>query len=208
METDKEIEEIVEEMGDISLGERTFGMEIENINMQKEDVEMPSGYGWSKDEMWPIKTDKSPARRAAKRGGEINTRPLKFNRKDLAELRDFIKHIKDIGGSCMWYNAYDVHVYTGDFTVEKLKNIVYMNLMVQDHLAKIMDWVEWMALDNGAPPITAEVWNRVKDQETLEGYANVFANSTIKGHMRYRLNTILKRWNLGRLAVPATLTML
>lgn len=174
----------------MKLGERTFGLELENVNMEKAEVSMMNGASWSPDEMWLINTDKTSATPSAKRGGEINTRPLGFNKKDLRELRDFIKHIYDIGGTHTFYNAYDCHVYIGDFNLEELKKIVLLNLVAQKHFEKIMDWVEWMALDNGAPPLSAEIYERVKNTETLEAYANCFANSSIRGHMRYRLNTM------------------
>ena len=82
--------------------DRTFGLELEYGDIEKDKVILPDGYSWNMVERAIVNSTGKKATPAGKIGGEINTRPLSLCRKDLRELRTFIKHCYECGGVDIW----------------------------------------------------------------------------------------------------------
>lgn len=169
----------------MGLNERTFGVEIEMCNVDKEKVSLPNGYMWSKDE----KIFNTDAKISKRFGGEVNTPPLLLCQKDRAELKSVFTSLVNAGGKLKWSIDTHVHIFAGDLELDQLKNIFYLLYHCYKHIkryCKISDWDE--KVFNAQPIVTEEHYNRVKNAKTLNELDNVFANQSNKHYLRLAFN--------------------
>jgi hypothetical protein len=173
-------------------------MELEFMNIEKAAVELPSGYAWSPDEMWIRNTDGSVGTPSAKRGGEINTRPLYYEGADVAELKTFIrKCYGEYGGVMGWFQTFDIHVDISDVTdVEVLKRFPEACFRLMSCWHGMVDAGAWTITESWSPYFTADERERCANATSMEALQGVFANSSIKGCRRHNIN-INPYWKQG-----------
>lgn len=84
------------------IANRTFGMELEFADGDKQCISLPVGYKWTDNKLTMMNnSDGSAVTHHGQFGGEINTRPYHYCVEDLQELKGFIKTMKDAGSySC------------------------------------------------------------------------------------------------------------
>lgn len=167
---------------------RTFGFELEFGNVNKRQVALPSGYSWSPDERSIVNSDLSKSTPSGDYGGELNTRPLKFCRSDLRELRQVINKCFDAGGVLMWNTGFDGHLYIGDLKLDDLKKIFSLGFYVSPLLNSIFNLGGWFNVEHLVPTPTYEFNDKVGKVETIDGLKNVFSNSSNRGHFRFQIN--------------------
>ena len=82
------------------IANRTFGMELEFADGDKEHIPLPSGYKWTDNKLTMMNnSDGSAVTHHGQFGGEINTRPYHYCIEDLQELKNFIQTMRDAGSS-------------------------------------------------------------------------------------------------------------
>lgn len=178
-------------MAEYDIWNRTFGLELEFGDIDKDRVSMPIGYKFSEEERSIVNSDMTKCSPKGKKGAEINTRPLNFCRKDVRELRSFIKHCFDeCGGNIIWNTGFDGHLYIGDLGLEELKKIFILGYYVTANLKKVFHLGKWFDVEILVPSPTFEFYEKVKRAETIEAFKNVFANSSNRGHYRFPINVM------------------
>lgn len=74
------------------IANRTFGMELEFADGEKQRIPLPSGYKWTDNKLTMMNnSDGSAVTHHGQFGGEINTRPYHYCMEDLQELKDYRK---------------------------------------------------------------------------------------------------------------------
>ncbi len=178
--------------------DRTFGLEIEFGDIDKAAINLPSGYKWSKEEKSIVNSNAKKATPSGNFGGEINTRPLYFNRSDLRELRSFINQCLSKDAVLMWNTGFDGHIYIGDLGLEDLKKIFALAFFVSPLINDIFNLGEWFNVEHLVPVPTYKFKERVDSANSLEALKNVFANSSNRGHYRFQIN-IMSYFRTGTL---------
>lgn len=165
---------------------RTFGVEIEMCNLDRQQVSLPSGFSWSKEEEI-VNTDGSSNKRF---GGEVNTPPLNlFCMKDLHDLKSTYQSMKDAGGVIKWTTYTHIHLYAGDLSVEQLKKVwlfFYLCYPYFKRYTKLSDWDE-LAF-NCQPLPTDKYYQGLLEAETFEDIEKLFTNQSKKGFIRHAVN--------------------
>lgn len=172
----------------LNIYDRTFGMELEFGDVVKDNVFLPDGYKWSKDERSIVNTNAKKSTPTGMYGGEMNTRPYLPIRKDIRELRSIIKECFANSGVPMWNTGFDGHLYIGDLELEGIKKIFALGFYVSPLLNKIFKLGEWFNVEHLVPTPTFEFYKRVENAQNLEALKNVFANSSNVGHYRFQIN--------------------
>ena len=98
---------------------RTFGLELEFADVEKAKVYLPDGYSWSKEEKI-TNTDKSNGTYSAKRGGEINTPPLRLCGSNIRTLRKVFESALAADGKVTWVSSIHVHIHIADLELEDM----------------------------------------------------------------------------------------
>ncbi len=166
---------------------RTFGLELECGDLDRNAVVMPDGYKWSEDETL-MNSNGTVSGGHARYGGEANTRPFMFVRKDLDELRDFIQSMKNAGGNLLWSTGFDAHLYCADLSLDVIKRMFVLSYYTALPLKKIFDIAEWWETKYLAPSPTMDVVKRVQEADRIENMMKIFANSSKRGYIRYLVN--------------------
>lgn len=169
----------------MNLNERTFGIEIEMCNVDRQKVTLPKGYTWSQDE----KIFNTNAKVSKRYGGEVNTPPLHLCQKDRLELKSVYSSLVDAGGKLKWSIDTHVHIYAGDLELEHLKNIFYFLYHCYRYIKQychISDWDE--KVFNAQPIVTEEHYKKVKSAKTFNELESVFANQSNKHYLRLAIN--------------------
>lgn len=164
---------------------RTFGIEIEMCNFDREKVVLPSGYEYSKTDTI-LNTDGNSDRRF---GGEVNTPPLHLCHKDREDVRSVYDQMAAAGGKLKWSIATHVHIYSGDLEIDQLKSIFYLLYHCYPFVKEychIPDWDE--KVFNAKPIVTTSHYERVKAAKTFGDLNNVFANQSQKKYLRLAFN--------------------
>ena len=170
---------------------RTFGFELEFADGDKTKIELPSGYMWTDNKLTMMNnSDGSAVTHNGQFGGEINTRPYKFSKSDLKELKDFIQSLKDAGSYLMWNEGFDAHFYVKDLGLDVIKRIFALSYYTAFPIKKIFDFCEWWDTKYLAPTPTIDVVNRALAAENIENFLKVFSNSSDRGHIRYWINCV------------------
>lgn len=168
------------------LNTRTFGIEIEMCNLDREKVSLPQGYSWSKDEEI-VNTDGSSNK---KFGGEVNTPPLNVTSlTDLHHLKDVYKSMVDAGGKIKWSLATHVHIYVGDLPLEELKKVFQFFYLCYPYFREYAKIEEWAEIGNICIPTPLEKYYiGVTEADTFDKFRNVFTNQSKKGFIRHGIN--------------------
>jgi len=165
---------------------RTFGVEIEMCNLDRDRVILPAGYSWSREEEI-VNTDGSSNRRF---GGEVNTPPLHItNIDELNGLKSVYQSMVDAGGVIKWTTYTHVHIYAGDLTVEQLKKVFLFFHICYPYIkryAKISEWDELVPIL--MPPPKDKYYEGVLAAQTFDDIHNVFTNQSKKGFIRHAVN--------------------
>lgn len=174
-------------MSEIAITERTFGIEWELADVVRDEVEMPEGFVWDKDEIVQ-NTDMSEGRKSVPIGGELNTPPMHLCHEDLAKLKTFIDSARLHGAQAIRDLALQVHIYIGDLTVEEVKNIFYLSYYTSGILKEICYTPEYSDLQIYRPSPTLEKYIGVKEATDFRGIERVFENNSCKGYDRCIVN--------------------
>jgi len=165
---------------------RTFGIEIEMCNLDRQLVTLPDGYSWSKDEDI-VNTDGSENK---KYGGEVNTPPLSLcSMKDLHDLKSVYESMVNAGGRMKWSIDTHVHIYVGDLEVEQLKKVwlfFYICYPYFKRYAHISDWDELTF--NCKPRPTEKFYDGVLNAQSFDDINKLFTNQSKKGFIRHAVN--------------------
>lgn len=172
----------------LKLSDRTFGMEIEYGDVVRANVPLPAGYKWSKEEKSIVNSNAKKSTPTGDIGGEVNTRPLLPIRKDVREVRRFIKQCFDSEGLVMWNTGFDGHLFVGDCGLEELKKIFALGFFVSPLINEIFGLGEWFNVEHLVPTPTYYFYERVQNAQTIEALKNIFANSSNVGHYRFQIN--------------------
>lgn len=171
---------------DSDIKTRTFGVEIEMCNLDRQKVVLPDGYSWSKEESID-NTDGSSNKRF---GGEVNTPPLSLcSMKDLHTLRSVYESMVNAGGVLKWSIDTHVHIYVGDLTVDQLKKVYlffYVCYPYFKRYAHISDWDE--LIFNCKPQPTEKYFYGVLNAQTFDQIRELFTNQSKKGFIRHAVN--------------------
>ena len=165
--------------------ERTFGLEIEMCNVDRKAVTLPDGFSWSEDESI-FNTDATVSK---KYGGEVNTPPLHFCRKTLRELEGLYSSMLAAGGRLKWSIDLHVHLYSGDLTLDQIKNVFFFLWHCYPYIkryCRIADWDE--KVFNAQPLVTERHYEAVRNSETLEALNNALSNQSNKRYIRFAIN--------------------
>lgn len=174
-------------MSEIAITKRTFGIEWELADVVRDEVEMPEGFVWDKDEIVQ-NTDMSEGRKSVPIGGELNTPPMHLCHEDLAKLKTFIDSARLHGAQAIRDLALQVHIYIGDLTVEEVKNIFYLSYYTSGILKEICYTPEYSDLQIYRPSPTLEKYIGVKEATDFRGIERVFENNSCKGYDRCIVN--------------------
>lgn len=165
---------------------RTFGIEIEMCNLDRQLVELPDGYSWSKEEEI-VNTDGSSNKRF---GGEVNTPPLNVcSLKDLHNLKATYDSMREAGGVIKWTTYTHVHIYAGDLSVEQIKKVwllFYICYPWWKRYTKLSDWDE--KVFNCQPLPTEKYYKGLLEAQTFEDINKLFTNQSKKGFIRHACN--------------------
>ena len=165
---------------------RTFGIEIEMCNLDRQLVSLPEGYSWSKEEDI-VNTDGSENK---KFGGEVNTPPLCLCKmEDLHNLRSVYESMVAAGGRMKWSIDTHVHIYVGDLDVEQLKKVYlffYICYPYFKQYAHISDWDELTF--NCKPRPTEKFYYGVLNAKSFDNIRELFTNQSKKGFIRHAVN--------------------
>lgn len=171
------------------IANRTFGMELEFADADKERILLPQGYKWTNNKLTMMNnSDGSAVTHHGQFGGEINTRPYHYCIEDLNELEEFIASIKDAGGYLMWNEGFDAHLYVKDMDINVLKRMFLLSYYTAYPTKRIFDIAEWWETKYLVPSPPYDVVERVMQADTLENMLKVFSNGSDRGHIRYWLN--------------------
>ena len=164
---------------------RSFGLEIEMCNLDRQKVTLPAGYSWSKDEEI-VNTDGTCNKRY---GGEVNTPPLRLSMKDLHGLKGVYESMVNAGGVIKWSTYTHVHIYAGDLTVGHLKNVFLFFYTCYPFIRKYAKISEWDEMVFNLMPVPSEkYYEGVLRAETFDQIKELFTNNSKKGFIRHAVN--------------------
>lgn len=168
---------------------RTFGFELEFADARKDEIYFPDGYTYAKHDggRFHNSTGKK-VNHNGNCGGEINTRPLEYNDEGLDELNKVIQSIKSAGGYIMWNFGFDAHLYAGDCDIEVIKRAFELSYWVAPFIKKIFKLPEWFENKYISPSPTYDYVKKINSITKIEDIANVFANASNRGHVRFYVN--------------------
>lgn len=170
----------------LSLSERTFGIEIEMCNLDRNLVSLPTGYSWSRDEKI-VNTDTTINSRY---GGEVNTPPCHiFSMSELHELRSVYESLVRAGGRAKWSCDTHVHIYVGDLDVEELKKVYLFFFVCYKYFKRYSSISEWdEKVFNCSPLPDVKYYEGVLNAKTFEDIKTLFTNNSYKGYIRHAVN--------------------
>lgn len=165
---------------------RTFGVEIEMCNLDRQCVALPNGYSWSREEDI-VNTDGSENKRF---GGEVNTPPLHLcSMRDLHELRGVYNSMVQAGGVIKWSIDTHVHIYVGDLPVEKIKKVWLFFYICYPYFKRYVNISDWDELAFNCKPMPdRKFYDGVLAAETFDNIKELFTNQSKKGFIRHAVN--------------------
>lgn len=165
---------------------RTFGVEIEMCNVERQAVSLPSGYSWSKDEEI-VNTDGSSNKQY---GGEVNTPPLNVTKlSDLRGLKSVYESMTKAGGVTKWTTDTHVHIYVGDLSLEQIKKVFLFFYVCYPYFKKYTKLSEWDEKIFNCQPIPEEKYfEGLLQAETFSDMEKLFTNQSKKGFIRHAVN--------------------
>jgi len=165
---------------------RTFGIEIEMCNLDRQQVELPEGFSWSKDEEI-VNTDGSCNKRF---GGEVNTPPLNvFSMKDLHNLKKCYESMVKAGGKIKWTTYTHVHIYAGDLSVEQIKKVWLFFYICYPYFKRYTKLSDWDELTFNCQPLpTEKYYNGLLEADSYDNIRELFTNQSKKGFIRHAVS--------------------
>lgn len=171
------------------ISKRTFGLELEFADGDKEKIPLPQGYKWTDNKLTMMNnSDGSSVTHHGQYGGEINTRPYHYCEEDLQELKEFIQTMRDAGSYLMWNEGFDAHLYIRDMDLSVLKRMFALSYYTAYPIKRIFDIAEWWETKYLVPSPPWDVVEKVLAAEDLEHLLKIFSNGSDRGHIRYWLN--------------------
>ena len=171
------------------IANRTFGLELEFADGDKEKIPLPPGYKWTDNKLTMMNnSDGSAVTHHGQFGGEINTRPYRYCMEDLQELKNFIQTMKNAGSYLMWNEGFDAHLYVRDMNLDILKRMFALSYYTAYPIKRIFDIAEWWETKYLVPSPPYDVVQRVLNADTVDNLLKVFNNGSDRGHIRYWLN--------------------
>lgn len=171
------------------IANRTFGLELEFADGDKEKIPLPPGYKWTDNKLTMMNnSDGSAVTHHGQFGGEINTRPYHYCMEDLQELKNFIQTMKNAGSYLMWNEGFDAHLYVRDMNLDILKRMFALSYYTAYPIKRIFDIAEWWETKYLVPSPPYDVVQRVLNADTVDNLLKVFNNGSDRGHIRYWLN--------------------
>ena len=174
-------------MQKLNILDRTFGIEFEFADVEKDKVVLPDGFSWNKEETFR-NTDCSPVSGTSKFGGEINTPPLHLCKNDIEALRFMFGEVIANGAKCTYVTSIHVHIGIADLELEDLKKLFSLSYYTSRYIKQFSDLDEWNEESWYVPSPTVEYYQNAMDADTMEKFFNVFANSMRKGYIRHMVN--------------------
>lgn len=166
---------------------RTVGFELEISDVRKNEVFVPTGYNWSKEETL-YGTNGKRQSPTSLIGGELNTRPLEFTHADKEELKKVFDSFFEAGGNVMWCNYFHCHVWVGDFSLEELKRVFLLTYHTNQFIKTYCDVQPYREFNLCCPTPTTEYVEKCRKATSFEELQNVFKNSSNKGYIRHLVN--------------------
>ena len=164
---------------------RTFGVEIEMCNFDRQAIILPDGFEWDEEEKIN-NTDSFVDRRY---GGEINSSPLIYSDESISLLGSVLRQVMDAGGKIIWNLDLHVHLYAGDLDVEQLKRLVMFEYCCYPFFKKYCRFQEWNELCvTSKPLITDDKYRQVKAACDITALKSALVNNSRKGFIRYAIN--------------------
>lgn len=174
-------------MSDIPITRRTFGLELEYADVEKEAVTLPDGFTWSKEETF-INTDMSLVSHTSKRGGEVNTPPLSLSHHDIERLRFAFSQLLACGGHVTWVTSIHVHIGIADLGLEELKRLFALSYYTGRFIKRYSDLEDWNDEMWYTPLANLSYYEAAMKADTMEQFLNVFVCSLRKGYIRHIVN--------------------
>lgn len=170
---------------------RTFGFELEFADSDKTLLSLPVGYKWTDNKLTLMNnSDGTAVTHSGQFGGEINTRPYKYNQEDLQELREFVESLRTAGGYLIWNEGFDAHFYIKDLGLDVIKRLFALSYYSAYAVKKIFDFPEWWDTKYLAPTPPYDVVKKVLNVDSIENLIKIFSNGSDRGHIRYWLNLV------------------
>lgn len=165
---------------------RTFGLEIEFANANKDDLKLPNDYQYTKNKFTVLhNTDCTLIKNNGKVGGEINSKPISFNNiKDMRELRQLFNSIWKSQGELQWYIPLHIHFYIKDLSIEEIKKINDGIYLLHKHLKKIFSFAPWTDNKYADPPLPYDVYKKIDKAGNIDDIAKSFKNNSNRGFLR------------------------
>lgn len=165
---------------------RTFGVEIEMIDLDRRKVTLPAGYSWSPEEEI-VNSDGSCNKQYA---GEVNTPPLHiFSMKDLHSLRDMYESMRNAGGRIKWSTYTHVHLYAGDLDLEQLKKVFLFFYVCYPYFKKYTGLSDWDEMAFNCQPLpTEKYYCGLLKADSFDKIKELFTNQSKKGFIRHAVN--------------------
>ncbi len=168
---------------------RTFGLELEFADVEKAKVYLPDGYSWSKDEKI-TNTDKSNGTYSAKRGGEINTPPLRLYGSDIRTLKKVFESALAADGKVTWVSSIHVHIHIADLKLDDIKKLIYLSYYAAPYILEYGNVPEWNKVCFLMPSTTLADVEKVRSVTNLDALFTAYEDSTAKGYKRCLVNAI------------------
>ena len=164
---------------------RTFGVEIEMSNFDKQKITLPSGFEWDEEE----KINNTDSCVDSRFGGEINSSPLTLCDASFSLLENVLKQVMDAGGKIVWNLDLHVHIFAGDLDVECLKKLVMFEYCCYPYFKRYCQYQEWNELCRTSKPLITEAkYNEIKNATSISELRQVLTNNSKKGFIRYAIN--------------------
>ena len=164
---------------------RTFGVEIEMCNFDRQAIILPNGFEWDEEE----KINNTDSFIDKRYGGEINSSPLIYNEESIDLLKGVVKQVMDAGGKIIWNLDLHVHLYAGDLNVEQLKRLIMFEYCCYPFFKKYCKFQDWNELCiTSKPLITEDKYMQIKDASDISGLKSILTNNSRKGFIRYAIN--------------------
>ncbi len=167
--------------------ERTFGLEMEFADVDKNRTALPTGFEWDKVETIH-NTDGTVGTYTGRYGGEINTPPMLLNHGAKESLRGLLRSLKDNGAVARRDLALQVHIFIGDLDVEQVKAIFFLCYHTSGILKELCHEPPYSDEQRYRPSPTLEYYRRISAAGDFRTLRQVLENSSNKGWVRFFVN--------------------
>lgn len=164
---------------------RTFGVEIEMCNFDRQAIVLPQGFEWDEEE----KINNTDSFVDSRFGGEINSSPLIYNEESISLLESVLKQVMACGGKIIWNLDLHVHIYAGDLDIKQLKRLVLFEYCCYPYFKRYCQFQDWNELCvTSKPKISESKYLQIKEANDIYELKDVLTNNSKKGYIRYAIN--------------------